>query len=106
MKELLQMIAQALVDFPERVSVREVYGDRTTVFELRVARQDVGKVIGKKGRNADAIRIILGAVAAKEKKRAIVEIVDCGESKSDLVRLQYPESAQIEFVYRQHRKSA
>ena len=76
MRELIQVMAQALVDNPEQVSVEEVQGDHTTVFELRVAKSDLGKVIGKSGRNADAIRTILGAVSAKERKRAILEIVD------------------------------
>lgn len=68
MKALIQVIAQALVDAPERVSVREVQGGHTTVFELRVAESDLGKIIGKKGRNVEALRVILGAVSAKEKK--------------------------------------
>jgi predicted RNA-binding protein YlqC (UPF0109 family) len=76
MKELIRVISQALVDTPEQVSVEEVYGTHTMVYELKVGKGDLGKVIGKKGRNADAIRTIVNAVAAKESKRALVEIID------------------------------
>jgi predicted RNA-binding protein YlqC (UPF0109 family) len=76
MKELIIRIAQALVDHPEQVSVSEVLGDRTIVLELTVAKADVGKVIGKEGRNAGALRTVLGAAAAKEKKRVVLEIIE------------------------------
>jgi len=76
LKDLIKMIAEALVDQPEQVSVREVGGNHTSVLELRVAKLDLGKVIGKHGRNASAMRTILSAVSAKEKKRAILEIVE------------------------------
>ena len=76
MKDLIQHIAQSLVDNPEQVSVKVVEGHYTTVFELRVAKEDMGKVIGKKGRIAAAIRTILNAVSAKEKTRIVLEIVE------------------------------
>lgn len=76
MKELITRIAKALVDKPEEVSVAEVQGDQTSVLELKVAKEDIGKVIGKQGRTAQAIRTILGSVSAKEKKRTVLEIMD------------------------------
>jgi hypothetical protein len=76
MKDLVTRIAQALVDHPEQVSVTEVEGSRTTMLELKVAKEDLGKVIGKEGRNAQALRTILGAAAAKMKKRTVLEIVE------------------------------
>ncbi len=75
MKELIKTIARALVDEPESVSVSEVGGMHTSILELTVAKTDIGKVIGKQGRTADALRTILSAVSAKEKKRALLEIV-------------------------------
>lgn len=76
MKELVQYIAQALVDFPEQVSVTEVEGNQTSVLELKVAKEDLGKVIGKQGRTARAIRMIVSAAAAKAKKRMVLEIIE------------------------------
>ena len=76
MKELVLMIARSLVDKPDEVEVDEVTGDKTTVLELKVAKEDLGKVIGKKGKTAQAIRIILNATATKLKKRAVLEIVE------------------------------
>ena len=76
MKELITLMAQAVVDEPERVTVTEIQGGQTTVYELKVAKIDVGKVIGKKGRTASALRTIVNAVAAKEHKRVILEIID------------------------------
>jgi uncharacterized protein len=75
-KELIQHIAQSMVDNPGEVSVSEIQGNQTTVLELKVAKTDLGKVIGKQGRNAQAIRTILGAVSAKIKKRVVLEIVE------------------------------
>lgn len=75
-KELIQYIAQAMVDNPGEVSVSEIEGNQTTVLELKVAKNDLGKVIGKQGRNAQAIRTILSAVSAKIKKRVVLEIVE------------------------------
>ena len=76
MKDLIDYIAQALVDHPEQVNVSEVEGEQTTVLELKVAKEDIGKVIGKQGRTVRAMRIILSAASAKIKKRTILEIVE------------------------------
>ena len=76
MKELIGYIAQALVDHPEQVNVSEVEGDQKDVLELKVAKEDIGKVIGKQGRTAQAIRIILSAAAGKTRKRYVLEIAD------------------------------
>jgi uncharacterized protein len=76
MKELLEMIAKVLVDNPEQVQVTEVEGEQTTVLELRVAQVDLGKVIGKQGRTARAIRTILGAAGMKIRKRFVLEILE------------------------------
>ena len=74
MKELVEVIAKALVDFPEEVSVTETVNERTIVVELRVAKSDMGKVIGKQGRIARAIRSVVKAAASKEDKKVVVEI--------------------------------
>jgi predicted RNA-binding protein YlqC (UPF0109 family) len=76
MKDLIDYIARALVDNPEEVSVSEVGGDQTLVLELRVAKSDLGKIIGKRGRNAHAIRTILSAASGKTRKRHILEIIE------------------------------
>lgn len=76
MKELIELIAKALVDEPDRVQVNEVEGERITVIELRVAPGDLGKVIGKQGRTASAIRTLLNATATKLRKRAVLEILE------------------------------
>ena len=76
MKELIEMIAKALVDNPNEVRVAEVVGEQTTVFELRVAQSDLGQVIGKQGRTADAIRTLLGAAGMKLRKRFVLEILE------------------------------
>ena len=76
MKELIEMIAKALVDDPEQVVVNEVEGEQTTVLELRVAQSDLGKVIGKQGRTASAIRTLLGAAGMKLRKRFVLEILE------------------------------
>jgi len=76
MKDLITLLAKALVDFPDQVQVTEVKGNQTTVLELKVAKEDLGKVIGKEGRNARAMRIILGAASAKLKKRTVLEILE------------------------------
>jgi len=76
MKELIKRIAESLVDYPDQVSVKEIQGDRIVVYELEVAKSDIGKIIGKQGRNADAIRTILWAVAGKAKKRVLLDLVE------------------------------
>ena len=76
MKDLVKYIAQALVDYPEQVSVEEVEGNQTSVLELKVAKEDLGKVIGKQGRTARAMRTILSAASAKVKKRTVLEILE------------------------------
>jgi predicted RNA-binding protein YlqC (UPF0109 family) len=76
MKDLIQRIAEALVDRPEQVTVTALAGSQATVLELKVAKEDLGKIIGKQGRTAKAIRTILGAASAKEHKRTVLEIVE------------------------------
>ncbi len=76
MKDLIKYIAQALVDNPENVVVSEVEGNQTSVLELKVAKEDLGKVIGKQGRTARAMRTILSAASAKVKKRTVLEIIE------------------------------
>ena len=75
MKEMIEVIARALVDEPELVSVIEVGGIHTSILELKVAKADIGKVIGRQGRTADALRTLLNAVSAKTRKRTVLEIV-------------------------------
>ncbi|MBF0226171.1 MAG: KH domain-containing protein [Desulfobacterales bacterium] len=76
MKDLIKFIAQALVDNPDQVEVSEVEGNQTSVLELKVAKEDLGKVIGKQGRTARAMRTILSAASAKVKKRTVLEIIE------------------------------
>ena len=76
MKDLIKYIAQAMVDHPEQVELSEVKGDRISIIELKVAKSDLGKIIGKQGRNARAIRTILGAASAKVKNRTILGIIE------------------------------
>jgi predicted RNA-binding protein YlqC (UPF0109 family) len=76
MKELVELIARALVDYPDKVRVKEIEGDQATVFELRVADGDLGKVIGKQGRTARALRTVLNASGIKLKKRFVLEILE------------------------------
>lgn len=76
MKDLIKYIAQALVDDPNQVKVEEIEGKHSSVFELKVAKQDLGKVIGKMGKTAQAMRLILNAASAKTQKRAVLEIVE------------------------------
>lgn len=76
LKEFVEFMAKSIVDSPEEVQVTEVAGEKTTVIELRVASEDLGKIIGKQGRTAKAIRSILNAAAAKMKKRAVLEILE------------------------------
>jgi len=76
MKELVEHMAKALVDNPGAVKVTEIEGKKTSVIELSVAKEDFGKIIGKHGRTAIAMRIILSAAATKRSKRAILEIIE------------------------------
>jgi hypothetical protein len=76
MKDLIAYIAKALVDKPEEVDVREIEGEQTAVIELKVAKEDLGKVIGKQGRTARAMRTILSAASTKVKKRSVLEILE------------------------------
>jgi predicted RNA-binding protein YlqC (UPF0109 family) len=75
-KELVEYIAKALVDNPDAVQVTEIEGEQTSVIELRVAKEDLGKVIGRQGRTARAIRTILGAISTKVQKRVVLEILE------------------------------
>jgi predicted RNA-binding protein YlqC (UPF0109 family) len=76
MKELVLYIAKALVDHPEQVEVNEIEGEQTSVIELKVAKDDLGKIIGKQGRTARAMRTILSAASTKIKKRSVLEIIE------------------------------
>jgi predicted RNA-binding protein YlqC (UPF0109 family) len=76
MKDLISYIAKSLVDKPEEVVVTEIEGEQTSVIELKVAKEDLGKVIGKQGRTARAMRTILGAASTKLKKRSVLEIIE------------------------------
>ena len=76
MKELVKFIAQSLVDNPEQVQVNEIEGEQPSVIELKVAKEDLGKVIGKQGRTARAMRTILSAASTKIRKRAVLEILE------------------------------
>jgi uncharacterized protein len=76
LRDVIENIAKALVDYPEEVSVREIDGEATVVLELRVSHQDLGKVIGKQGRTARAMRTILRAAGMKLKKRFVLEIIE------------------------------
>ncbi len=83
MKELIEYIVKAIVDFPENVNVTQIDGETTVVFELRVRQEDVGKVIGKKGRTINAIRTLVNATAAKANMRAMLEIVEEDKVEED-----------------------
>lgn len=76
LRHLVEVMAKALVDFPDRVNVAEVEGEQTTVIELKVAKEDLGKIIGKEGRTARSLRTILAAVSTKLKKRSVLEILE------------------------------
>ncbi len=78
MKELVELIAKSLVDTPDQVHVSQLEGEQTTILELKVAQEDLGKVIGKQGRTAQAMRIILGAAGMKLKRRFNLEIIEKG----------------------------
>ncbi|HOZ01708.1 MAG TPA: KH domain-containing protein [Candidatus Syntrophosphaera sp.] len=76
MKDLIEFMVKALVDDPSEVSITEITGDKITLYELRVSKSDIGKVIGKRGRTASAIRTIINAVSTKQGKRAELEIIE------------------------------
>lgn len=76
MRELVETMARALVDYPDQVRISEIAGGHTLVIELRPAKEDFGKIIGKQGRNVQAMRTILNAASKKLKKRVILEIID------------------------------
>ena len=76
MKDFIEYVVRALVEHPDQISVVEVEGTRTTVYELRVGQGDLGKVIGKGGQTAKAMRILLAAVSARQGKRSVLEILE------------------------------
>ncbi|MCO5142065.1 MAG: KH domain-containing protein [Oligoflexia bacterium] len=76
LRELIEYLSRALVDYPDQVQVKQVEGEQTTVIELKVAKEDLGKVIGKQGRTARAIRTILNGASTKLKKRTVLEIIE------------------------------
>jgi hypothetical protein len=76
MKELVETMAKALVDYPDQVELTEIAGGDTIVIELKTARQDVGKIIGKKGRNVQAMRTILNGASRRLRKHVVLEIID------------------------------
>ncbi len=75
-KDLIEIMAKALVEHPDQVSVTEIAGEHASVIELRTAKEDLGKIIGKRGRNAQAMRTILNAASAKLRKRTVLEIIE------------------------------
>lgn len=76
LRNLVEVMAKALVDFPDQVNVAQVEGEQTTVIELKVAKEDLGKIIGKEGRTARSLRTILAAVSTKLRKRSVLEILE------------------------------
>ncbi len=76
MKELIEFIVKALVDDPASIEIKEVAGNKVTIYELRSAKDDIGKIIGKRGRTVGAIRILINAVSARQGKRAVLEIIE------------------------------
>jgi uncharacterized protein len=76
MKELLQLLARSLVSFPDAVEVKETQGDTASIFELKVAKEDLGRIIGKQGRTAKSIRTILNAAASRTNRKVVLEIVE------------------------------
>ncbi len=76
MKELIELIIKGIVDNPDKVEISEIIGERSSIFEVRVDPDDIGKVIGRQGRNIKSIRTIVNAAAQKDNKRVIIEIVD------------------------------
>jgi len=76
LKNLIEFIAKSLVDNPDQVSINEIEGEKTTILELSVAEEDLGKIIGRRGRTAKAMRTVLSAAATKAEKRAVLEIIE------------------------------
>lgn len=76
LRDLVEFLAKSLVDYPDQVNVREVAGEYSTVIELKVAKEDLGKIIGKQGRTARSLRTLLSAAATKANRRAILEIIE------------------------------
>jgi hypothetical protein len=76
LRTLIEFIAKSLVDHPDHVDVKEIEGEKTTIIELRVAEDDLGKIIGRHGRTAKAMRTVINAAATKERKRAVLEILE------------------------------
>jgi predicted RNA-binding protein YlqC (UPF0109 family) len=76
MKELVQLLARSLVNFPDAVEVKETQSDTASILELKVAREDLGRIIGKQGRTAKSIRTILNAAASRANRRVVLEIVE------------------------------
>ncbi len=76
MKVLLETIAKALVDVPNEVQITEIDGEKTIIFELRCNEKDVGKIIGKSGKTVGAMRVLLNSIAAKQGRKALLEVVD------------------------------
>ncbi len=76
MRELIELIIKGIVDNPDKVEINEIIGERSSIFEIRVDSSDIGKVIGRQGRNIKSIRTIVNAAAQKDDKRVIIEIVD------------------------------
>lgn len=83
LKSLVEYIAKSLVDHPEQVNVNEVEGEKTTILELSVAEDDLGKIIGKHGRTARAMRTVVNAAASKDRKRAVLEILEGNQNKAE-----------------------
>ena len=76
MKELIELIVKGIVDNPDKVEINEIIGEKSSIYEVRVDSDDIGKVIGRQGRNIKSIRTIVNAAAQKDDKRAVIEIVD------------------------------
>jgi len=76
LKELIELIIRGIVDNPDKVEINEIIGEKTSIFEVRVDSSDIGKVIGKQGRNIKSIRTIVNAAAQKDDRRVVIEIVD------------------------------
>ena len=76
MRELIELIIKGIVDNPDRVEINEIIGEKTSIFEVKVDTNDIGKVIGRQGRNIKSIRTIVNAAAQKDDKRVVIEIID------------------------------